>query len=62
MASLALGVFGLALVQAFQGSVLESLSERSRALLGADLSVAARRALTDEEERLLRDALQGLQY
>jgi putative ABC transport system permease protein len=62
VASLALGVFGLALVQAFQGSVLESLSERSRALLGADLSVAARRALTDEEERLLRDALQGLQY
>lgn len=62
VASLALGVFGLALVQAFQGSVRDSLSERSRALLGADLSVTARRPLTDEEERALAESLQGLEY
>jgi putative ABC transport system permease protein len=49
--NLALGFMGFVALDAFEGSVSDALRERSRAFLGADLDVTARRVLSPEERR-----------
>jgi putative ABC transport system permease protein len=50
--NLALGFVGFVGLDAFESSVSHALESRSRAFLGADVDVRARRALSAEEHRL----------
>ena len=51
--SATLGIAGILLLLAVQGSIRSSLSGRSRVLMTADLSVSVRRKFTDVERRIL---------
>ena len=55
--NLVLGLFGFLSLDAFKGSIQQSLAERSRLILTADLAVQSRRAITPEEEKIIRDVL-----
>src|SRR5471032_2359812 len=55
--NLVLGLFGFLSLDAFKGSIQQSLAERSRLILTADLSVQGRRAVTPEEEKIIHDVL-----
>ncbi len=55
--NLALGFFGFLALDAFKQSVEATLAARSRQILGADLTVSARRPFTPSERAALKDAL-----
>lgn len=55
--NLGLGLAGVLLLGAFQSSTDATFRQRSRLLMGADLSVSTRRPLTAQEERFLKDEL-----
>jgi len=57
LANLTLGLVGFLTLDSFKTSVEASVHVRSKALLGADLSVSARRELSAEEENVLRETL-----
>lgn len=47
--NLALGILGFVLIHSFKGSVNDTLNSRSKILLGSDISLSGRRALSQEE-------------
>src|SRR6185503_17189186 len=47
--NLGLGLLGFVLLDSFKAAFNQSLDERSRTLLGADLAISARRELTEGE-------------
>ena len=49
--NLSLGLIGFLVLDSFKSSVQSSLADRSRAILAADISVSARRPLTDTEQK-----------
>lgn len=59
--NLALGFFGFLALDAFKGSIEASLAAQSRQLLGADVSVSARRPISEPERRAIRESLPGAQ-
>ena len=57
--NMTLGYSGFLALDAFKNSFRASLDQTSRALLTADISIAARRPLTEREEGVVRNALVG---
>jgi len=55
--NLALGLFGFLALEFFKDSLQATLQERSRAVLGADLAIQARREFTDDERKVTETAL-----
>lgn len=53
--NLALGILGFILIHSFKASVNDTLASRSKILLGSDISLVGRRALEDEEYKLVKD-------
>ncbi len=57
LATLTLGILSFVLLSTLEGSIQQSLSSRSRELLGADLALSSRRWLSEEELTRARKAL-----
>jgi putative ABC transport system permease protein len=57
VANLSFGLIGLALIQNLSVIIEDALQSRSKSVLGADLSVGARRALTEKENEILNKNL-----
>jgi len=55
--NLCLGLVGFLTLDAFKTSISESLADRSRTILGADLAVGSRRSLTENEISLIKSKL-----
>ena len=55
--SLCLAVSGLLIVDVFRGSLTQTLEAEGQEILTADLSVSARRPLTDDEKQRVHEAL-----
>lgn len=55
--NLSIGLIGLAMIQSLSVIIEEALQSRSKSVLGADLSVGARRPLTDSELEILNKNL-----
>ena len=55
--NLALGLSGFVILDIFKDSLAQTLNQRSKAILAADLEVGARRPLTDEEIQITESTL-----
>jgi putative ABC transport system permease protein len=55
--NLSLGLIGFLTLDSFKSSINSNLESKSKAILGADLSLAVQRDLTEQEEVLLKKAL-----
>jgi putative ABC transport system permease protein len=55
LVNLSLGLSGLVSMEAFRGSLNQSLAENAQSLLGADLAVSSRRALNEKEKAIVEE-------
>lgn len=59
LVNLGLGLSGLVSMEAFRGSLLGSLEENAQSLLGADIAVSSRRALSEKEKATVTELSEG---
>jgi putative ABC transport system permease protein len=55
--NLCLGLVGFLTLDTFKSSISENLAQRSRTILGADISIGSRRSLTEEEIAIAQNLL-----